>query len=41
MISEHWMKENWGKELLTIDKEQLDFETERVTKKLYAFKKEN
>ncbi len=30
-----------GKELLTIDKEQLDFETERVTKKLYAFKKEN
>lgn len=30
-----------GKELLTIDKEQLDFETERVTKKLYAFKEEN
>lgn len=30
-----------GKKLLTIDKEQLDFETERVTKKLYAFKKEN
>lgn len=30
-----------GKELLTIDKEQLDFETERVTKKLYAFKKGN
>lgn len=30
-----------GKELLAIDKEQLDFETERVTKKLYAFKKEN
>ncbi len=30
-----------GKELLTIDKEQLDFETKRVTKKLYAFKKEN
>lgn len=30
-----------GKELFTIDTEQLDFETERVTKKLYAFKKEN
>ncbi len=28
------------KELLTIDKEKLDYEVNRVTKKLYAFKKE-